>query len=68
MAASRKASLKRPANVKPDNVAKGGIDARSSQPLRKAPLRETYGAKSGEASRNEGTPETIKGGKDSRRR
>jgi hypothetical protein len=66
MAASRKAPRKSSLN-RPINIDKGGIASRKSQPLGRAPLREPYGARSGETPEKSGTPQTISG-KDSRRK
>lgn len=54
MTTPRKPSLKQPRNVD-----KGGIETRSSQPLGRAPLREAYGARSGDAPERSGTPKTL---------
>jgi len=54
MTPPRKPSLKRPRNV-----AQGGIEARPEQPMGRAPLREPYGARSGDAPEKAGTPRTI---------
>lgn len=43
--ATRKNSLKRPRNAE-----KGGLETRPGQPLEDAPLREPYGARSGETT------------------
>lgn len=61
MTTPRKSSLQQPRNVE-----KGGIETRPSQPLGRAPLREAYGARSGEAPEASGTPETIAAGKSKR--
>lgn len=58
MATPRKPSLKHPRNVD-----KGGIETGPSQPLRRAPLRESYGPRSGDAPEKAGTPQTIAAGK-----
>jgi hypothetical protein len=51
----------------PRNVDKGGVEARPSQPMRKASLREPYGARSGEAPQTTGTPDAIGRAKDAPR-
>jgi len=53
----------KPSLKRPRNVDKGGIEAGSSQPLRRAPLRESYGARSGDAPEKSGTPQTVAAGK-----
>lgn len=57
----------KPPLKRPVNVDKGGIASRKSQPLGRAPLREAYGARSGDSPEKSGTPQTISG-KDSRRK
>lgn len=47
----------------PRNVDKGGSEARPSQPMRKASLREPYGARSGDSPEKRGTPEAISSAK-----
>ncbi len=54
MATPRKPSLKHPRNVD-----KGGIETDPSQPMGRAPLRESYGARGGDAPEQSGTPQTI---------
>jgi hypothetical protein len=61
MARPRKSSLKQPRNVD-----KGGIEADPAQALRRAPLRESYGARSGDSPEQAGTPQTIAAGKGKR--
>ncbi len=49
----------KPSLKRPRNVAQGGIESRPEQPMGSAPLREAYGARSGDAREEAGTPETI---------
>ncbi|MFN4282512.1 MAG: hypothetical protein ACK4NA_07725 [Alphaproteobacteria bacterium] len=52
--ATPKNSLKRPRNAE-----KGGLETRPSQPLGDAPLRESYGASSGETAPRAATPRRL---------
>lgn len=49
----------KPPLKRPRNVAEGGIEARPGQPMARAPLRESYGARSGDAPEKAGTPRTV---------
>ncbi len=51
-----------------ESVRAGGVASGTRDPLRRAPLRESYGALSGAAPEHAGTPETITGGKSGRKR